>query len=82
MSDGITVKYLTRDKLLEWLVQQGYPFTKSTLDKLCAPSRGEGPPVVAVMPSCAGRGRGRLLYDPELSIRWAENLVRRQRPAA
>jgi hypothetical protein len=40
-------QYLTRVQLLELLQKSGYPISKSTLDKLCAPAVGQGPPVAA-----------------------------------
>ena len=54
-------QYLTRDQLLELLRDNGFP--KSTLDKMCMPSRGEGPPWRHF-----GRGAemiGRFIPDPK-----------------
>jgi hypothetical protein len=70
-------KYLTRDDLGDLLRARGYPIPKSTLDKLCAPACGEGPPVVAVWPGAAGRPQGRPLYEADSALAWAESRLRR-----
>ena len=38
-------KFMTRSLLGEFLREFGYPIGDSTLDKLCSPARGEGPPI-------------------------------------
>jgi integrase len=38
-------QFLTRAELAQFLTSRGYPIAKSTLDKLCQPSRGDGPPM-------------------------------------
>jgi hypothetical protein len=58
--------YLTRGELAEFLTGKGYPIAKSTLDKLCAPARGEGP-------APAKLWLGRPLYQPEAGLAWAES---------
>jgi hypothetical protein len=55
---------MTRRQLAEFLTERGFPISKSTLDKLAMPSRGEGPPLAGVW---AGKG----FYDPARAIRWA-----------
>jgi hypothetical protein len=37
----------TRPQLVQFLRELGYPYGKSTLDKLCAPAVDRGPPVDA-----------------------------------
>jgi hypothetical protein len=37
-------EYLTRAELAEFLTARGFPISRSTLNKLSMPSRGEGPP--------------------------------------
>jgi hypothetical protein len=58
-------RYLTRGELAEYLTQHGLPISKSTLDKLAMPSRGEGPPHV-------GFWGNRVLYDPAKALAWAK----------
>lgn len=59
----------TRDVLRDFLVAQGYPLTKGTLNQLCAPARGEGPP------SCGFWGR-RKIYNLRQGLEWARERVR------
>jgi hypothetical protein len=66
-------QYLTRDELHALLRECGFPIGRGTLDKLCAPSCGEGPPVAATWP---GRRYDRPLYDPAAAIAWAENRLK------
>jgi hypothetical protein len=61
-------RYVTRDKLHKLLNENGFPFGKSTLDKLCAPACGQGPPVAALWGA-----KLRPLYDPEIGLEWAKN---------
>ncbi len=65
--------FLTRTQLLEYLPQHGFPIGRSTLDKMCMPSRGEGPPVAAWWP---GRGGNRPLYEPSAAMAWAKGLLK------
>jgi hypothetical protein len=61
--------YLTRPQLVRFLRQNGYPITFSTITKLCAPSRGEGPPMV-------GLWAKRALYDRDQALAWARSRMR------
>jgi hypothetical protein len=56
----------SRDQLGRKLRELGYPISDSLLDKLCAPSVGQGPPV-------AGWWGRRPLYDLDDAIAWAES---------
>jgi hypothetical protein len=60
---------LTRAEAVIFLRNNGYPLSKSYLDKRCAPGWGEGPP------ACAFWGR-RPLYSPEQLLAWAEAKLR------
>jgi hypothetical protein len=60
---------LTRKQLSEFLRAQGYPISKSVLDKLCMPSLNQGPPAAAWWGT-------RPLYDPDQAIAWAEQRLR------
>jgi hypothetical protein len=62
-------RYVTRRQLAEFLTEQGFPISKSTLDKLAMPSRDEGPPHV-------GFWGNRALYDPEKALAWAKKRFR------
>jgi hypothetical protein len=64
-SETVSQKLGTRDQLGAHLRAHGYPIADSSLDKLCMPSCGEGPPVARWF------GR-RPLYDFEEGIRWAK----------
>jgi hypothetical protein len=59
----------TRTELVAQLRERGYPITKSKMDKMCAPSAKQGPPV----DSWWGP---RPLYDLDQGIAWAEALLR------
>jgi hypothetical protein len=61
--------YLTRRELAEFLSENGYPISVSTLAKLAMPSRDEGPPH-------AGFWGNRALYDPEKGLAWAKKRFR------
>lgn len=67
--------FLTRSQLGKFLRQQGFPIGESTLDKLCAPSRGEGPPVEKWWGS-------RPLYTEEGGLAWAMARTRSTTEAA
>ena len=68
-SQGPAGKFLTRRQLAQFLTEEGYPTSLSTLAKLTMPSRGEGPP-------CAGMWGNRALYDPTKALRWARSRFR------
>jgi hypothetical protein len=60
-------KLLTRRQLSEYLTNEcGYPIAFSQLQKLCMPSRGEGPPVECWF-------NGRPLYRPSSGLAWARS---------
>ena len=59
----------TRHELAAKLRELGYPVSKSKLDKMCAPSVNQGPPV----DSWWGP---RPLYDLDRGVAWAEALLR------
>jgi hypothetical protein len=61
--------YLTRCELAAFLTERGFPISKSTLDKLAMPSRGEGPPM-------SGAWGGRGFYDPAQALAWAQGRFR------
>jgi hypothetical protein len=63
MSRPIKREYLTRRELAQYLTENGYPISFSRLNHLCAPSRGEGPPL-------AGVWDGRGYYDPPTGLAW------------
>jgi hypothetical protein len=60
---------MTRKQMTGHLRHHGYPIGDSTMDKLCAPTVNEGPPVAAWW------GR-RPLYDPDEALAWAEKRTR------
>jgi hypothetical protein len=64
----------TRTELVAQLRERGYPITKSKLDKMCAPSVNQGPPI----DSWWGP---RPLYDLDQGIAWAEALLQ-SKPSA
>ena len=64
---GQIQQFVTRDELRQFLKENGFPFGKSTLDKLCAPACGQGPPIAALW-----GGKKRPLYDPQVGIEWAK----------
>lgn len=66
---------LTRKQLGERLRERGYPIGNSTLNKLCAPAIGEGPPIAAWWGN-------RPLYDEDAGLAWAEARLRLTRPAS
>jgi hypothetical protein len=68
-------KRLTRKQLAAFLRDEhGYPLSDSTLNKLCMPTVGEGPPV-------AGWWGSRPLYDPGEGVAWAEARLKAARRA-
>ena len=68
-STSVDREYMTRRQLAEFLTERGFPISKSTLDKLAMPSRGEGPPHV-------GFWGNRALYEPDKSLAWAKKRFR------
>ena len=60
---------LTRKQLAKRLRERGYPIGDATLDKICAPAVGQGPPVAG----CWGR---RPLYTEDEGVAWAEARLR------
>ena len=68
-STSVDREYMTRRQLAEFLTERGFPISKSTLDKLAMPSRGEGPPA-------AGFWANRALYDPARALTWAKGRFR------
>jgi hypothetical protein len=63
---------LTREELREYINSQGIPLGASTLDKLCMPSRNEGPEVEAWWGD-------RPLYSPERGLEWARSRLSKTR---
>jgi hypothetical protein len=63
---------LTREELRQYINDQGIPLGASTLDKLCMPSRNEGPEVEAWW-------GGRPLYSPERGPEWAKGRLTKTR---
>lgn len=62
-------EFLTRSELGVFLRGRGFPIGESTLDKLCAPARCEGPPVAKYW------GK-RPLYTPAEALAWARARTR------
>src|SRR5262249_15030743 len=59
---------LTRKQVGQLLRDHGYPIGDGTLDRICSPAQGKGPPV-----DCWWNGRP--LYDPDAVLTWAEARV-------
>jgi hypothetical protein len=76
MSDSITSPtskpLMTRSQLRVFLNSEGFPLGASTFNKLCMPSRNEGPEVEAWW-------GGRPLYSPERGLEWARSRLSRTR---
>jgi hypothetical protein len=60
---------MTRDQLRKFLNDRGFPIGESSFDKICMPSRNEGPEVEAYW------GR-RPLYRPDRGLEWASSQKR------
>jgi len=75
----IETTYLTRDQMHAYLVAAGFPIGRGTLDRLCSPACGEGPPVAALWP---GRRHARPLYDPAAALAWAKARLKPAVPLA
>ena len=56
--------YLTRRELVEHFDANDYPISLHSLNRLCAPTCGEGPPLAGVW---GGKG----FYDPGRALAWA-----------
>jgi hypothetical protein len=65
-------KLKTREQLCEFLNEQGIPVSLSALEKMCMPSRGEGPPAEAYWGP-------RPLYRPSRGLEWAQARLRKSR---
>jgi hypothetical protein len=76
MTDDLPTHFLTRDQMHQLLVSRGYPLGRSTMDKICAPSVNQGPPVAAFFPAGRGRNRNRPLYEATSALAWAESLLK------
>jgi hypothetical protein len=63
---------MTRSELREFLNSEGFPLGESTFEKICMPSRGEGPEVEAWWGP-------RPLYDPERGLEWAKSRLTKTR---
>ena len=57
---------MTRSELREFLNSEGFPLGESTFEKICMPSRGEGPPIEFFWGN-------RPLYKPERGLAWARS---------
>jgi len=66
---GSADRLLTRAEVAAFLTDQGFPISRSTLDKLCMTSRSEGPPPQGVWGH-------RHLYNPQDVLRWAKSRFR------
>ena len=59
-------EYLTRRELAEYLCEHNFPISRASLNRLCAPSCGEGPPP-------AGCWSNQWFYDPVRALAWAHD---------
>ena len=57
---------MTRSELREFLNSEGFPLGESTFEKICMPSRGEGPPIEFFWGN-------RPLSKPERGLEWARS---------
>jgi hypothetical protein len=62
-------EFVTREQLRQYLNAIGFPVTAGTMNQLCAPARGEGPPI-------AGFWGARAVYRLEDGIAWARSRLR------
>jgi hypothetical protein len=62
-------EFMTRSQLGDFLRGRGFHIGESTLDKLCAPGRGEGPPIAKYW------GK-RPLYTADDGLTWARSRTR------
>jgi hypothetical protein len=65
-------RLMTRTELCAFLNAEGFPLGASTLDKLCMPSRGEGPEIACFWGN-------RPLYEPERGLEWARSRLSQTR---
>jgi hypothetical protein len=65
-------RLMTRSELRVFLNAEGFPIGASTFDKLCMPSRNEGPEVEAWWGD-------RPLYAPERGLEWARRRLSKTR---
>jgi hypothetical protein len=72
LQEGEHKPLMTRDRLRLYLNEQGFPIGESTFEKMCMPSRGEGPEVEAWWGD-------RLVYNPERSLEWARSRLSKTR---
>jgi hypothetical protein len=63
---------MTREQLRAFLNSAGFPIGEGTFEKICMPSRSEGPPVEAYW------GR-RPLYRPSRGLEWARSRLSKTR---
>jgi hypothetical protein len=63
---------MTRSQLREFLNSEGFPLGESTFEKICMPSRGDGPAVEAWWGL-------RPLYNPERGLQWAKSRLTKTR---
>jgi len=70
----IEEKLLPRRALAEWLTEQGFPISYSTITKYCSPAINCGPPTEAYW--------GRLpMHRPSRALDWARARLRPAAPA-
>jgi hypothetical protein len=69
------IAFLTRRQLIVFLTDNGFPIGKGTIDRLCSPAIGAGPPV-------AHWFGNRALYDPAAALEWARSRLRSQQRIA
>jgi hypothetical protein len=65
-------KLLTRAELAEFLTANGFPITRSTLNKWAMPSRGRNDG-----PEPEGYWGKHMLYSPDKALEWAKRRFRR-----
>ena len=76
-SSAANDRYLTRAELPTFLGEHGYPISRSTIDKLSMPARGQndGPP-------SEGTWGNHHLYQPERVLAWARRRFKANRRAS
>jgi hypothetical protein len=70
-AEPVPPEFVTREQLRQHLNALGFPITAGTLNQLCAPARGEGPPI-------AGYWGTRPVYRLEDGLAWAHGSLRRK----
>jgi hypothetical protein len=63
-------RLVTRDELVKYLNDAGFPLTRGTMSQLCAPSRSEGP-------APEGYWGRRPVYSLKNGLAWAQQRLRR-----